>query len=135
MNSVNSSLRAAKDSMMPAAFRRKLDSPAKSAKPAVVAKEESAPVIQAPSIAPLAPVAPSTVPDGKAAAPQRAPPRPADAAAAPQLNKYARAQLPKGEVIMSPTDLSASNCLCCPARTHTVNDSSSPACILSAVFQ
>ena len=99
MNSVNSSLRSAKDAMMPAALRRKLDSPnSKAVKPAPVAKEEVSPAIQASS---TQSVIPPAVPDGKAAAPQRPPPRPADAAAVPQLNSYARAQLPKGEVIMS----------------------------------
>lgn len=97
MNSVNSSLRAAKDSMMPAALRRKLESPnAKAGKSAVGAHVDLPLEAQAQS---TAVVAPPAVPDGKAAAPQRAPPRPADAASVPQLNAYVRAQLPKGEVV------------------------------------
>ena len=86
--------------MMPAALRRKLESPnAKAGKAAVGAHVDLPLEAQAQSIANVANVAPAPVPDVKSAAPQRPPPRPADAASVPQLNAYVRAQLPKGEVV------------------------------------
>ena len=99
MNSVNNSLRAAKDTMMPAALRRKLDSPASkkqgnAAGLAALTKEEPPTVTQ--TI--VANTAPVLVNDSKAAAPQRPPPRPSEAGTVPQLNRYVRSQLPKGEV-------------------------------------
>ncbi|DBA86816.1 TPA: hypothetical protein ACH3X2_005399 [Trebouxia sp. C0005] len=98
MNSVNNSLRAAKDTMMPAALRRKLDSPASkkqgnAAGLAALTKEEPPAVTQ--TI--VANTAPVLVNDSKAAAPQRPPPRPSEAGTVPQLNRYVRSQLPKGE--------------------------------------
>ena len=100
MNSVNNSLRAAKDTMLPAAFRRKHDSPASKkdnkAGLAALTREEE-PVITQPVVANTAPV---MVAENKAAAPQRPPPRPSEAGTVPQLNRYVRRQLPKGEVVL-----------------------------------
>ena len=88
---------------MPSAFRRKSDSPAgkkdNSAGLAALTKED--PPANAQSVVATtapAPVAPAPVADVKSAAPQRPPPRPSEAGAVPQLNRYVRSQLPKGEV-------------------------------------
>lgn len=102
MNSVNNSLRAAKNNMIPAALRRKSDSPAtkKDNKAGLEALTKEELPAATPTI--VASTAPVTVADAKAAAPQRAPPRPAEAGSVPQLNRYVRAQLPKGEVSILP---------------------------------
>ena len=109
MNSVNNSLRAAKDSMLPSAFRRKSDSPASKkgngAGLAALTKEEPASAQSVVATTSTAPAAPAPVADKATAAPQRPPPRPSDAGAVPQLNRYVRSQLPKGEVSL-PVDLS-----------------------------
>ena len=91
--------------MLPAAFRRKSDSPASNkgnaAGLAALTKEEppaAQSVVATTSPAPAAPAAAAPAVDKAAAAPQRPPPRPSDAGAVPQLNRYVRSQLPKGEV-------------------------------------
>ncbi len=86
---------------MPAALRRKLDSPASKKEAnraglAALTKEEQ-PAITQSIVANTAPTV--AVVDSKAAAPQRPPPRPSEAGAVPQLNRYVRGQLPKGEVL------------------------------------
>ncbi|KAL3136456.1 hypothetical protein ABBQ38_005712 [Trebouxia sp. C0009 RCD-2024] len=102
MNSVNNSLRAAKDSMLPAAFRRKSDATAgkkgNAAGLAALTKEEtSTPAQSVVATTSPAPAAPAPSVDKTTAAPQRPPPRPSEAGAVPQLNRYVRSQLPKGE--------------------------------------
>ena len=107
MNSVNSRVKAAKDTMIPAALRRKMESPAgkKDNRAGLEAlTKEDAPVATQSIVANTGPV---VVADTKAAAPQRPPPRPADAGSVPQLNRYVRAQLPKGEVGFLQMQLSA----------------------------
>ena len=103
MNSVNNSLRAAKDSMLPSAFRRKSDATAgkkgNAAGLAALAKEEPSTAQSVVATTSPAPAVPAPVAD-KTTAPQRPPPRPSEAGAVPQLNRYVRSQLPKGEVGM-----------------------------------
>ena len=105
MNSVNNSLRAAKDSMLPSAFRRKSDSPASkkgnAAGLAALTKEEppaARSVVATTSPAPAAPAAGAPTAEKTAAAPQRPPPRPSDAGAVPQLTRYVLSKLTKGEL-------------------------------------
>ena len=87
--------------MLPLAFRRKSESPAgkkgNAAGLAALTKEESTAQSVVATTSP-APAASAPVVDKTTAAPQRPPPRPSDAGAVPQLNRYVRSQLPKGEV-------------------------------------
>lgn len=112
MNSVNNSLRAAKDSMLPAAFRRKSDATAgkksNAAGLAALTKEEtSTPAQSVVATTSPAPAAPAPSAEKTTAAPQRPPPRPSEAGAVPQLNRYVRSQLPKGEVRIPVVPLAA----------------------------
>lgn len=90
--------------MLPLAFRRKSESPAgkkgNAAGLAALTKEEptAQSVVATTSPALAAPAASAPAVDKTTAAPQRPPPRPSDAGAVPQLNRYVRSQLPKGEV-------------------------------------
>ena len=89
--------------MLPSAFRRKSDATAgkkgNEAGLAALTKEETSNAAQSVvATTSPAPVAPAPIADKTPAAPQRPPPRPSEAGAVPQLNRYVRSQLPKGEV-------------------------------------
>lgn len=90
--------------MLPSAFRRKSDANAgkkgNAAGLAALTKEETPTAQSVVATTSPAPAAPAPVAEKTAAAPQRPPPRPSEAGAVPQLNRYVRSQLPKGEVRM-----------------------------------
>lgn len=87
--------------MLPSAFRRKSDANAgkkgNAAGLAALTKEETPTAQSVVATTSPAPAAPAPVAEKTAAAPQRPPPRPSEAGAVPQLNRYVRSQLPKGE--------------------------------------
>ena len=115
--------------MLPSALRRKSDSPAgkkgNAAGLAALTKEEppaAQSVVATTSPVPAAPAAAAPVVDKTAAAPQRPPPRPSDAGAVPQLNRYVRSQLPKGEVSSTASLYSNKYATgCCTHDTHMLS--------------